>query len=753
MAGRIIDVTMQLIDKVTQPLKGVTASLADSSKDWKRAGGEITNTGRSIANVGQGLTTAITLPVAAAGTAAFNNFAEVDKTLSLVQQTMGSTSEEAKVLEKSLMDAAGSSVFGMSDAAEASLNFARAGFTAKQAADMVAPSFNLAAGTATDLSVVTEGLGSTMKLFGADTSEAANYSNIFAQAQAQANTTVGDMFESMSAAGSTFATVGWSVKDLAVATGVLGDAMVSGSEAGNGLKSGLANLASNDAAISMLEKLGVSVINENGEFESFITVQERLHKAFEGLTQEEQINAATSLFGKNQMSKWLTIINRSPEDIQGMVGALDQVDGKAKEMSDALMSGSGGAMESLKSSIDVLSYSMGQFVAQYATPAIKKITDIVDKFNALDDSTKDQIVRWAGIAAAVGPALLVFGKVVMVVGRVAINIGKIGSSIKAAGGVMAALTGPGAIVVAVLAAIAVAAVLVITHWDQVKAAAQTLWDSVQPIVQHLQDKWKELSTYIKTAWETNIKPAWDNFSSKVSEVWTLVQPLLTNFGNLMKDIFEVRFKFAIDVAVAVFKFLFDNIQAIVTTLLGVFSGIIDFVVGVFTGDWDRAWNGIAEIFSSVWDGMKQVADSAVQFIGGLVDGLVDAWNGLLNIIGLAKDKSSEVPSAGSSGRFAVGTSFFKGGTATIHERGAEIVDLPRGSRIWPHSESLKMAYNEGLAQGGGGKGGTINITVAKLADNIQVRNDSDIETLAAAIANKLEQTAQNIGGGELGYVY
>ena len=753
MAGRIIDVTMQLIDKVTQPLQGVTASLADSSKQWQRAGREITNTGRGIANVGQGLTTAITLPVAAAGTAAFNNFAEVDKTLSLVQQTMGSTSTEAKVLEKSLMDAAGSSVFGMSDAAEASLNFARAGFTAKQAADMVAPSFNLAAGTATDLSVVTEGLGSAMKLFGADTSEAANYSNIFAQAQAQANTTVGDMFESMSAAGSTFATVGWSVKDLAVATGVLGDAMVSGSEAGNGLKSGLANLASNDAAISMLEKLGVSVINEKGEFESFITVQERLHNAFEDLTQEEQINAATSLFGKNQMSKWLTIINRSPEDIQGMVGALDQVDGKAKEMSDALMSGSGGAMESLKSSIDVLSYSMGQFVAQYATPAIKKITDIVDKFNALDDSTKDQIVRWAGIAAAVGPALLTFGKVVMVVGRVATTIGKIGSAIKAAGGVMAALTGPGAIVVAVLAAIAVAAVLVITHWDQVKAAAQALWDSVQPIVQHLQDKWKELSTYIKTAWETNIKPAWDNFSSKVSEVWTFVQPLLTNFGNLMKDIFEVRFKFAIDVAVAVFKFLFDNVSAVVTTLLGVFSGIIDFVVGVFTGDWDRAWNGIAEIFSSVWDGMKQVADSAVQFISGLVSGLVDAWNGLLNVIGLAKDKSSEVPSAGSSGNFAVGTSFFKGGTATIHERGAEIVDLPRGSRIYPHAESLKMAYNEGRAQGGGGKGGTINITVAKLADAIQVRDNSDIEAIAAAIANKIERTAQNLGGEQYGYSY
>ena len=753
MAGRIIDVTMQLIDKVTQPLKGVTASLADSSKDWKRAGREITNTGRSIANVGQGLTTAITLPVAAAGTAAFNNFAEVDKTLSLVQQTMGSTSEEAKVLEKSLMDAAGSSVFGMSDAAEASLNFARAGFTAKQAADMVAPSFDLAAGTATDLSVVTEGLGSTMKLFGADTSEAANYSNIFAQAQAQANTTVGDMFESMSAAGSTFATVGWSVKDLAVATGVLGDAMVSGSEAGNGLKSGLANLASNDAAISMLEKLGVSVINEKGEFESFITVQERLHKAFEGLTQEEQINAATSLFGKNQMSKWLTIINRSPEDIQGMVGALDQVDGKAKEMSDALMSGSGGAMESLKSSIDVLSYSMGQFVAQYATPVIKKVTDLIDKFNALDGSTKDQIVRWAGIAAAVGPALLVFGKVVMVVGGVVTNIGKIGGAIKAAGGVMAALTGPGAIVVAVLAAIAVAIALVVTHWDQVKAAAQSFFDQIRPLITFLQDQWNELVASLKSTWESHLKPVWEGFKNAVSDTWTAVQPILLRIAEIVKDVFEIKFKFAIEVAVEIFKFMSEFIGTTIETIVGVFNGYNEFIAGVFTADWDRAWNGIAQIFSSIWDGIKDVASATIDFISGLVSGLVDAWNGLLNIIGLAKDKSSEVPSAGSSGRFAVGTSFFKGGTATIHERGAEVVDLPRGSRIWPHSESLKMAYNEGLAQGGGGKGGTINITVAKLADAIQVRDNSDIEAIAAAIANKIERTAQNLGGEQYGYSY
>jgi phage-related tail protein len=144
----------------------------------------------------------------------------------------------------------------------------------------------------------------------------------------------------------------------------------------------------------------------------------------------------------------------------------------------------------------------------------------------------------------------------------------------------------------------------------------------------------------------------------------------------------------------------------------------------------------------------------MEFISGLISGVADAVSGLINLFGDAKDASSGVnaPSTSSSGKFAVGTSYFRGGTATIHERGAEVVDLPKGTRIWPHSDSLKMAYNEGKAEGGG-KGGNVTINIPKLADSINVRNDSDIESIAVAIANKLEQVALNIGGGELGYLY
>ena len=132
--------------------------------------------------------------------------------------------------------AAANSVFGMQDAADATLNFARQGFNAKQAGDMLTPALNLAAGTATDLSVVTGGLGNALKMFGKDSNYAATAADILSTAQAQANTTVTDLFDAMATAGPICSSVGWSMSDLAAITDIFGDAGISGAEGATALK-------------------------------------------------------------------------------------------------------------------------------------------------------------------------------------------------------------------------------------------------------------------------------------------------------------------------------------------------------------------------------------------------------------------------------------------------------------------------------------------------------------------------------------
>lgn len=398
-------------------LSSVQSSLEATSKKWE-------SLSSSLGKIGSTLTKSITVPVVAAATASVKNFSEVDKTMRLVEKTMGDTAWASGDLEKAMKSAASNSVFGMNDAANAALNFARQGFNAADASKMLTPAMSLAAGTATDLAVVSGGLGNAMKIFADQGLQAGNAADILAKAQGQANTTVQDLLDSMTVAGPIVDSVGWSMKDLAVITDVFGDAGISGSEGATALKTGLARLASPaDDATAVMKRLGIEIFNTDGTMKNFTSVQKQLHTAFAGLTQEEQLQAAATLFGKNQMAKWMTLIKASPETVDKYSSALDNCTGSAEEMANALLSGPGGAIEKLKSSLDVLSYTLGDIVGNDIQPFIENITEIVDKFNNLDKGTQEATLKMVAFAAAIGPAFLALSKGVGIIASVEKGMG------------------------------------------------------------------------------------------------------------------------------------------------------------------------------------------------------------------------------------------------------------------------------------------------------------------------------------------
>lgn len=398
-------------------LSSVQSSLEATSKKWE-------SLSASLGKIGGTLTKSITVPVVAAATASVKNFSEVDKTMRLVKKTMGDTAWASGDLEKAMKSAASNSVFGMNDAANAALNFARQGFNAADASKMLTPAMSLAAGTATDLAVVSGGLGNAMKIFADQGLQAGNAADILAKAQGQANTTVQDLLDSMTVAGPIVDSVGWSMKDLAVITDVFGDAGISGSEGATALKTGLARLASPaDDATAVMKRLGIEIFNTDGTMKNFTSVQKQLHTAFAGLTQEEQLQAAATLFGKNQMAKWMTLIKASPETVDKYSSALDNCTGSAEDMANALLSGPGGAIEKLKSSLDVLSYTLGDIVGNDIQPFIENITEIVDKFNNLDNGTQEATLKMVAFAAAIGPAFLALSKGVGIIASVEKGMG------------------------------------------------------------------------------------------------------------------------------------------------------------------------------------------------------------------------------------------------------------------------------------------------------------------------------------------
>jgi hypothetical protein len=129
------------------------------------------------------------------------------------------------------------------------------------------------------------------------------------------------------------------------------------------------------------------------------------------------------------MSKWLTLIQTSPSEVSSLRDALDDCGGSAENMSNALMSGTGGTIEQLKSTFDVLTVTIGQAVAPAFQSLMEKIIDVMNAIMDMDPATQKMILTITAIVAAIGPVLIVVGKMATGVGALMTLAPKIVSAI------------------------------------------------------------------------------------------------------------------------------------------------------------------------------------------------------------------------------------------------------------------------------------------------------------------------------------
>ena len=500
--------------------------------------------GTKIAGVGDKLTMRLTMPLALLGAKTVKSFAEVDKTMTLTNSTMGNTAEQADLLTNAMKDAAANSTYGMSDAATATLNFARAGLSAEQAAAALAPAMNLAAGEGGELDTVSGGLVATINGFHGSFNEAAHYADVFANACNNSALDVNSLSSAMSVAAPIFSAAGYTVNDAALYMGVMANNGIEADKAANSLKTGLARLVSPaKEGAEMMKKLGVEVTNADGSMKDSVQIQNELHDAFANLSESEQIAAASAIFGKNQMAPWLALINTAPGDVEKLNKAL-QENGTAGQMAADMMGGFGGSLEKLKSSLDVAGYSLGSALA----PAISKVADgiqkAVDWFNALPPSAQQTIATVGLIVAAIGPVLAIGGRLIGGIGKLlqlapmivnGFNLVKgaivaVGSAIPSLIGFFASLNPVVLAVIAVLGALVAAGVWVVKHWDEVKAAAIACWTVVS-------NAFKQLGAQVTNSWntlKTNTANAWNTIKTTITTNFNTAKNAVVNTANAIK---------------------------------------------------------------------------------------------------------------------------------------------------------------------------------------------------------------------------
>ena len=440
------------------------------------------------------------------------------------------------------------------------------------------------------------------------------------------------------------------------------------------------------------------------------TAKEAFNEVIEGLASMDdpvaQSAAGVNLFGTmwedlghqviTSMSTASDAIDKSRESVEGLVNV------KYDTLSGAL----GGLWRTIQ--VDVLQ-PIGNQLIPYVTKGISFIQKFTDKWNKLEPATQKTIVKFGMVAAAAGPMLMGFGKISSGIGAVISNFGKIAglitrlTGVTGFSGLATILTGP---VGVAIAAVVAGAALIYSNWDR-----------IQPIIKKI--------------------------GQRFVEFWQTVQPQLQPFidicmkiGSYLKDtlleVFKIVWKAAGDYVVQ----FFDGVSVIIDGVLGVFEGVITFLTGVFQGNWEKAWNGIVQAVGSIFGTLESLVKTPLNAVINLVNKAIGAINKI----------SVDLPSAVGGGHIgfniptiptlAKGTDYWQGGIVQISEKGGEIVDLPSGSRVYPHDKSVQMARQDGRKN--------YSIAIAKLADSIVVREETDIDKIAEVIVKSIEQAIDNM---------
>lgn len=497
-------------------------SATRAGEQLQAAGDKISSIGGAISNVGNALTVGVTTPILAAATAAVSLGNDFEAQMSRVQAIAGATSTELEALTDQALQLGADTSFSASEVAEGMENLASAGFTVEEIMAAMSGMLDLAASSGADLAISSEIAASAIRGFGLDASDAAHVADVFAEAAARTNAQTEDMGDAMKYIAPVANAMGQSLEETAAAIGIMSDAGIKGSQAGTSLRGALSRLAKpTQPMIDTMIDLGLAFYDAAGNMLPLNEMVEQLQDRFEGLTQEQQNNALVTLFGQESLSGMLALIQRGPEELRNLTASFESADGAAAKMAQTMLDNTAGTIEEMTGSLETAGITIQRVLAPYIRDAAQAVTGLANDFADLDEEQQKNIVAWAGMAAAAGPAVKIIGTatkglgslakgagtVVTDLGKLVQSGGKATDSMSAFGKVLGTLGPKGLIVGGVVAgAAAIGAAILKARDDMIQAEIDQAFGDIKLSAEEVEDVARRLTT---TEWKMKITAAVD----------------------------------------------------------------------------------------------------------------------------------------------------------------------------------------------------------------------------------------------------
>lgn len=538
------------------------------------------NSAAMMKQAGQRMTLAITTPLLGVATAGVKTAADFGVTMASMQVNSGATAEQMEELRALAMRLGADTVFSAGEAAQAMLELSKGGMdVATISGGALEAAMNLAATESMDLADASVIVTQSLNTFGLEAGELSNAVDILAAGAVASTAGVYDIAAAMKYVGNTSANLGVPIADVVTGLAALNNAGIDASTAGTSLNRMLLGLVpTTGKARDAMEDLDLNFINADGSVMSMTQVIEQLNDKIGVLTESEQIEALKAIFGVQGMRAGLVLMGLGQEGFADLNTEVNRV-GIASDLANARMSGLAGAMEQARGATETAMIAIGEALAPVVIELSEHVIKLMDSFVELDDEQKKQVLMYAGIAAAIGPVLVISGTLI--------------NSILA---IKTAMTGLFALIVAhpigaLVTAIAALVAGLVYFFSQTETGKE-IWSN---FVTWFQETMAKIGDWFKALWNDYLKPAFETIA--------------TNLQNFYNDVIVPVFTammIYVGLWAALFEWIWENI-------LGPF---IDWLGAAFTDLWETQLKPTFEAISDAWHAvarvMKQFYDEIIQ---------------------------------------------------------------------------------------------------------------------------------------------
>lgn len=651
------------LDETNEALKEQGDVSIDTAKKLQK----IEEAGEKVSNVGKKMSVGVTAPIMAAGAAGLAAFSEVDEAMDTIIQKTGATGDVADRLSTSFENVGSNTHLELQTVGEAigEVN-TQFGFMDKKLED------------STDYLLKYADINNT------DVSQAAIYARQSIEAYELSYDDLNDVLDVTT---KTSQNTGQSVDDL-MKKAIDGAPQIK--QLGLSFDEGVTLIGKFEQAgvdsstmLSKMSKASVVYAKDN------LSLQDGLKGTIDSILnakdETEALRIANEVFGKGS-DKMVDAIKRGTFTLDDLAKVAKESGGTVADTfaeTEDPIDAANRAMNNAKFALADVGESVQISLLPFFEMAIDALKSFKGWWDSLDQGTKNWIITLAGIAAVIGPALVVIGTLMSSVTKITAGVKDL-ATVWSGLGKLFGLSG-GWFAVAVIAIAALVAGLV--------------W------------------AYNNVEWFRNgVNAFFQGVSDIAVEVFNFMGGYISNiFGGIIQN----------------FQNFFDAGKRI-------FTGFIDFITGIFTGDWERAWNGVVNIFGGIFDGIAAMAKAP---FNGMI-GLINAFLGGLNNIKIPK----WVPGVGGKS-FSISTlpyladgGHVLNGQAIVGEAGPELLTNKNGkTTVTPLSDEEKR-------KGIGGKVQPSKVEQHIHIGNVDANNPSELNKMNRKFYRASKQALGGIGG-------